>query len=392
MELEQGELTRVTEEALGYMQDEIARSGGSGSSGKQTYNTADISDSDLECLKKRLPFLADFSDDFIRSRPMDSLLKIETTALKIKQMEQSRDHEDRLALNKLALENSSINVLGGPDNRWSQLHRGRFLPGAACSAAKMWLTARGYIGLNSPSPIGSYDMAAVGMGGFVTSRGWLELHNPGSSRISLRMFSINNCGSRAGSSKSSSGMREDDLEEIMELGEFKLAVRALRVAAGFCMPWNMAYVALENFLIQSDFCMKDLAGTDRQAHILTQFVDYVLGENSKRWRDGDPFLDSSALGGAWTAFYGARTQSAIKRTREGAASVSSTMKKKTVHRRKWIDVCFPWNAGKCLKPAGTCVSPSGVPLRHVCNHVADKNKPDNYCGKDHACHAFHKNG
>ena len=233
-------------------------------------------------------------------------------------------------------------------------------------------------------------MAAVGMGGFVTSRGWLELHNPGSSRLSLRMFSLNNCGSRAGASKSSSGLREDELEEIVELGEFKLAMRALRVAASFCMPWNQAFVALENFLIQSDYCHSDLSGTDRQALSLTQFVDYVLGENSKRWRDGDPFLDHSAITNAWTAFYGARTQSATKRSKDSGGF--NAAKKKVTHKRKWIDVCFPWNAGKCLKPAGSCMSASGVPLRHVCNHVADKNKPDNYCGKDHACHVYHKGG
>ena len=173
----------------------------------------------------------------------------------------------------------------------------------------------------------------------------------------------------------------------------KLAVRALRVAAGFCMPWNMAFVALENFLIQNNYCQVELSGTDRQALTLTQFVDYVLGENGKRWRDGEPFLDHTAITGAWTAFYGARTQSAIKRNKDSApANNSFNQKKKTAHKRKWIDVCFPWNAGKCLKPAGTCMSMSGVPLRHVCNHVADKSKPDNYCGKDHACHAFHKNG
>ena len=383
------ELARITGEAENYLHDEQARSGGQGNNAVTSFNQANISDSDLDSLRKRLPLLADFSDEFIRSRPMDSLLKIETTALKIRNMEQSRDLEDRLAMNKLALESSTITLPAGPDNRWSQLHRGRYLPGAACSAAKNWLTARAYIGLNGPSAIGSYDMTAVGMGGFVTSRGWLELHNPGSSRLSLRMFSINNCGSRAGSSKLANGIREDELSEIVELGEFKLALRALRVAAGLCMPWNQAFVALENFLIQSEYCHNDLSGTDRQALSLTQFVDYILGENGKRWRDGEPFLDHAALTGAWAAFYGARTQSAIKRSKESA---SFNTKKKATHKRKWIDVCFPWNAGRCLKPAGSCMSTSGVPLRHVCNHVADKNKPDVYCGKDHACHAFHKGG
>jgi len=219
--MEDEDLANVAGEAMEYIQDEQARAGGVNipTGGVMDINNPILSDQDLESLRKRLPFLADFSDQFIRSRPMESILKIETTSLKIKQMEQSRDHEDRLASNKLALENSVVNVPAGQDNRWSKLHRGRFLPGAACSAAKTWLTARNYLGIGGTNAIGSYDMAAVGLGGFVTSKGWLELHNPGSSRISLRMFSINNCGSRMSSSKSD---KDDRLEDILETGEFKL--------------------------------------------------------------------------------------------------------------------------------------------------------------------------
>ena len=50
--------------------------------------------------------------------------------------------------------------------------------------------------MSGDKPIGSYDMGAVGMGVFVTSRGWVELHNPGSCKMSLKLFSINNCTSR----------------------------------------------------------------------------------------------------------------------------------------------------------------------------------------------------
>ena len=358
--MDEEDLVNVAGEAMEYIQDEQARAGGVNISSYATMDMSNpvLSDQDLESLKKRLPFLADFSDQFIRSRPMESLLKIESTSLKIKQMEQSRDHEDRLASNKLALENSVVNVPAGQDNRWSKLHRGRFLPGAACSAAKTWLTARNYLGIGGCNAIGSYDMAAVGLGGFVTSKGWLELHNPGSSRMSLRMFSINNCGSRMSSSKSD---KDDRLEDILETGEFKLALRALRVAASFVMPWNMAFVALENFLIQTDYCHKDLAGTDRQALILTQFVDYVLGENGKKWRDSEPFLDTGALREAWNSFYGARTHAAVKRNRDEHSTAKTVKKRPDGPKRQWIDVCFPWNAGKCLKPAGVCVAKNGTP-------------------------------
>jgi hypothetical protein len=32
--------------------------------------------------------------------------------------------------------------------------------------------------------IGNYDMASIGLGGFVSSRGWVELVNPASKRLS----------------------------------------------------------------------------------------------------------------------------------------------------------------------------------------------------------------
>ncbi len=58
-----------------------------------------MSDADLACIRRKIPFLADFSDDFIRSKPMETLLKIETTSIKIREMERVRDADDRLASN-----------------------------------------------------------------------------------------------------------------------------------------------------------------------------------------------------------------------------------------------------------------------------------------------------
>jgi hypothetical protein len=96
---------------------------------------------------------------------METLLKIETTSIKIREMERVRDADDRLASNKMALSTTSTQVKSGPDNRWTILHPARFLPGAACSAAKLWLAAREVIGLTGPPPLGNYDLASVGLGG-----------------------------------------------------------------------------------------------------------------------------------------------------------------------------------------------------------------------------------
>jgi hypothetical protein len=58
-------------------------------------------------------------------------------------------------------------------------------------------------------------------------------------------------------------------------------------------------------------------------------------------------------------------------------------------RRKWVDICFDWNAGKCLKAPGSCTSMKGTQLRHVCNWIPDKSKPNVYCEKAHARCQFH---
>lgn len=353
-----------------------------------------ISDSDLASLRKRLPFLSDFSDEFIRSRPMESLLKIETTTLKIKQMEQGRDWDDRLAANKMSLEEASISIVAGLDNRWSILHPGRFLPGAACSANKLWLTARQHIGLNGSCPVGSYDMAAIGLGGYVTSRGWCELHNPSSSKLSLRMFSINNCGAKIAVEKSATP-DVDGLSEIAELGELKLALRTLRCAASMVMPWNFAFMALENFLIQSNFCHNDVGSIDRQGIILMKFTDYVIKENSNKWRDCEPFLDASRLKGTWDSFWSAQPMATVSTKKclqeaKQKGNMQSQQKRAVKHDRDWVDICFAWNVGKCLRPANMCFAARGTPLRHVCNFIANKSKPNEYCAKDHARVDFHK--
>jgi hypothetical protein len=108
------------------------------------------------------------------------------------------------------------------------------------------------------------------------------------------MFSIDNCEARVVSGKPGT-TQDGNLADIVELGEFKLALRAMRAAASFVRPWDFSFLALESFLLQSNFGNADLAGLDKQAVILTQFMDYILSENSNKYRDGEPFLSTGAL-------------------------------------------------------------------------------------------------
>lgn len=345
-----------------------------------------VSDGDLSTLRKKFPFLADFSDEFIRTTPTEALLKMETTSIKMKEMERTRDVDDRLCTNKLALEETIARVMAGIDNRTTHLHEGRFLAGAACSATKLYKKARQVIGLTGHAAVGSYDMASVGLAGYVTSRGWIEMANPSSPRQKLQQYSINNCSAR-GKTGSATGEEEG---EILELGEFKLAVRAMRTAASFVRPWDFSFLAIEGYLIQSQYCEKDLAHVENKAGALTKFVNYCLGQNADRWRDGEGFLTTGELATHWASFIGAMPQSARGRTKEKKPTNSDKQGGRSDSRRKWLDICFPWNNGNCLKAAGDCKSSRGTVLRHVCNFTQDRSKPELVCGKDHPRCSFHK--
>jgi hypothetical protein len=132
---------------------------------------AAISDEDIRVLKAKHAFLSEFSDNFIRNTPIGDLMKIESTAMKAKEIEKAKDSDDKLLQNKAALATTFVDVSGGRDNRWTQLHPARFLGGPSCSAAKLWLAARESWGTSHPPPLGNYDMGAVGLAGYVSSAG-----------------------------------------------------------------------------------------------------------------------------------------------------------------------------------------------------------------------------
>ena len=155
--------------------------------------------------------------------------------MKLRDVERCRDVEDRLHTNKSALATKLTSIPEGTDNWWSILHPARFLGGAACSAQQLWSTARADIGLTGHPPLSNYDLTSVGLGGFVTSEGWLELGNPSSVKISLKLFNINNCRAWASNSRAAS-MSLEDFVEVRDLGEFKLVLHSL-CAHGICPYW-----------------------------------------------------------------------------------------------------------------------------------------------------------
>jgi hypothetical protein len=142
--------------------------------------------------------------------------------------------------------------MAGVDNRWDQIHPARFLPGAACSAAQLWLLARESMGNSPQTPVSSYDMAAIGLRGCVSSKGWVNIANPGGSGIRLAQFSMT--GSTSSKTNNSTNNSKDEDEQIEGIAEFKLALRALRAAMSFALPWNRSADAILGFMEQSNYC------------------------------------------------------------------------------------------------------------------------------------------
>jgi hypothetical protein len=154
-ELDVEELSETRRSAAEYMDEEDDFLSTAGDSRRRpsdpgavhSRSSGTIGAQDLATLKLRFPRLKEFSDEFLRARTMEELLKIESTSMKLKDAERRGDVEDKLSTNKQNLEANAIWVERGRDNRWSTLHSARFLAGAACSTKKLWLGARAAMGL-----------------------------------------------------------------------------------------------------------------------------------------------------------------------------------------------------------------------------------------------------
>ena len=266
----------------------------------------------LDVLKKKFPFLSEYSDNYIIEAGVHNLIKAEKMARQFKDMDKNSKAEDKLFNNREELEGTLHKIKEGEDNRISILHPARCLPGAACSAGKLWLHARENLADKGHPPLSSYDMQAIGLSGSVTAKGWVELHNPSSTSISIKQFTMN-------ASLSSRGGKDSEVADMEDLSEFRAAVRALRGAMSMVHPWNHSIAALENFFLQNNFCNSDLSGTSHQVNNLVRFTDYVLAENAGRWRDRECFLTTRDLRGVWKDYLSQNKSASSKSGKQGPA-------------------------------------------------------------------------
>jgi hypothetical protein len=205
------------------MEDEWLHNQVSGWTGNQLPTSKPaLSDADIKVLRSKHVFLCDFSDEFICNTSIGDLMKIELTSMKARELERTKDADDKLALNKIALATTFTSVPAGSDNRWSCLHPGRFLGGAACSTAKLWLAAKDQMGSSFAPPVGNYDMGSVGLAGYVSSKGWAELANPASTSVAdPEPFYPKDPGS-------GSGIWDDFFFQIPDLGSWILTTSQIQ--------------------------------------------------------------------------------------------------------------------------------------------------------------------
>jgi hypothetical protein len=69
-------------------------------------------------------------------------------------------------------------------------------PGAGLFSQAAVARGQGGVGTQRPPPpVSCLDVAAVGIAGYITNRGWVEIQNPGSPHLSLSLFNIMNMSS-----------------------------------------------------------------------------------------------------------------------------------------------------------------------------------------------------
>ena len=158
-------LTNINEATI-FLDDENSRSRGNPTADpgmSQSGYKATLNITQLASLRKRHAFLNEYSDEIITSTPIDTLLKLESTSIKLKNLEKAKDIDDKLTTNRDNLPDIDIKIEQGTDNRWDKLHSSRFLPGMGGSAVKTWLKAREVMGRGGHAPIATYDMGSVGL-------------------------------------------------------------------------------------------------------------------------------------------------------------------------------------------------------------------------------------
>jgi len=260
------------------------------------------------------------------------------------------------------------------------------------------------------------------------------MHNPASPHNTLKLYSSSNMGSSTGATKRltlADGDRSvnigDNMREVVDLNEMKLAVRAMCRAVQLIMWWNSSYNAIDGFLHNSNYAFTELNGRSNRAAILSDFINYILGLNAAAWVQKEDFRTSGEIKTIWGEWFGSRPASLLvaadadpPRRPCGAAANSQQMVPGRGRGRGGFRgsrggystasgghfsqpnlsnppptvgggrgggssiICRRWNFNNCpSQSSGYCTLNSGEVLQHRCNAI---NASGNVCNS--AGHTF----
>jgi len=320
---------------------------------------------------KLLPSIQHLPEDMLKNMPIQFLFQLNTALAKESKIAGKMHASARLAVNAQQIISSPTRVPAGLDDRGENLHLARFLGGASCSAQSLWLKARKALGPKGSIPLGNYDLDSLGCGGCVTPKGWIEIHNPSSTDLKLKLFHMPNVGGCGAAAKRVSVEDEsgsisigEDLKEVSDLEGLKAALNALREAMASALPWNRSVGAIVGFMTNTNFCWADLGNNNRRAAILTEFIDYSLGRNALNWMNNQPFLSADDLSHVWATWKAKRAS--LFSTAADKKTDRKQPEQKTIRVKD--DICRKFNspAGCPAKPED-CKTFYGTKLRHVCN-------------------------
>ena len=334
---------------------------------------SDTEDDNLE-LWRLLPQLKDIPETLLKKLPLSAMFQLNTALGKEKKTSERLGVNTKLSHNAKKLTRSPAAVDKGIDNRKDILHPARFLGGASCALTELWIAARRSIGEAGVLAIGNYDLDAVGCGGCVSPKAWLELHNPASQELKLKMFHMPNVANSGLSSKKEGGEDGgDSLKEIADLESYKIALNTAREAMASALPWNRSISALVGLMLNTNYLAEELGGNTKRAAILSEFTDYVLSRNGLNWENCQPFLTTDELSHVWANW----------KSKRGITAKSTEKKKDAGSDKKKMlaEVCRMYNLKTCKNQADRdCKTPWGKTLKHVCSKFVAGGR---LCLKDH---------
>ena len=302
---------------------------------------SDMESEDLE-LWKLLPQLEDLPETLVRKLPISALFQLTSALAKERKTSEKLGVNTRLAHNAKKLAKSPAEVEGGLDNRKSILHPARFLGGASCSLGELWEQPKSIVGETGVVPVGNYDLDTVGCGGCVTPKAWLEIHNPASQELKLRLFHLPNLAGTS-TSKKQEGCEDggESFKEIADLDSFKVALNTAREAMASVLPWNRSISALVGLMMNTNYMVEELGGNSKRANILTEFTDYVFGRNALNWENNQAFLSTDELAHVWGNW----------KTKRGIFGKSAEKKKPekdgSDKKKQLADICKLFNLKSC---------------------------------------------